>query len=334
MGNKSKISYISNVVLLLGIMVSFTSCFKDDDPVILPQANSTIEQIQMGSEYNSMVYYDISTKTMYERDMKSWDLAFSFMDDDHSIHLNGGKGMYIAQSEGKSFQSNVDLAKLKFKWDGSDGSKDSTGIGDWKDVNNWGSIYVVDRGPYYTDEKERYKKLVVYNKDAYNYLIYYSDIDGKNMYYIYIPKYEGKNFSYFTFDGKGHCIDLEPDKDSWDIVFTRNTFTFYDYNPPLPYIVTTVLINPYSVEVGEDSTTSFDAIDLAHANSLKLANEWDAIGWDWKEFDQQKGLYTVKDFKNYVVKDGEGSLYKLRFLDFYDKNRQRGYPKFEFVKLK
>ena len=335
MSKSFNILYSKSTLILVVMVLSLSSCFKEDEPIILPPAVNTVSQIAMGPDYEEMVYYDFSTNTSYSRDLKTWDLAFSFIDGSCAIHLNGGKGMYAGVTEIEAnFKPTIDLNNVNFRWDGSSGNKDSTAIGDWKAAGNMWNVYVIDRGPYYTDEDERYRKVVFYAAYTDYYTIYYSDMKGKDVYTINIPKYEGKNFSYFTFDKNGYCIDLEPHKDDWDIVFTRGIHTFYETTPPLPYIVTTVLINPNNVWAAADSVTGFNDIDVNKALSMQLSNNWDVIGWDWKQFDQTLGLYTVSTYKNYVIKDGEGSMYKMRFLDFYDKNRQRGYPKFEFTRIK
>jgi len=36
---------------------------------------------------------------------------------------------------------------------------------------------------------------------------------------------------------------------------------------------------------------------------------------------------------NYVIRDRDGFFYKLRFIDFSNDMGEKGYPKFEFVRL-
>ena len=46
------------------------------------------------------------------------------------------------------------------------------------------------------------------------------------------------------------------------------------------------------------------------------------------------GNYTVNSNITYIVKDTDGNYYKLRFLDFYNNKGDKGYPKFEFSRIK
>ena len=43
--------------------------------------------------------------------------------------------------------------------------------------------------------------------------------------------------------------------------------------------------------------------------------------------------YSVNPKMNYILKVADGFYYKLHFLDFYNDQGIKGYPKFEFQKL-
>ena len=53
----------------------------------------------------------------------------------------------------------------------------------------------------------------------------------------------------------------------------------------------------------------------------------------WKEFNFETNLYSVKDNINFVIRDFEGKYYKMRFIDFYNSQGLKGYPKFELEEL-
>lgn len=51
----------------------------------------------------------------------------------------------------------------------------------------------------------------------------------------------------------------------------------------------------------------------------------DEIGYDWKYYDLSgSGKYIIYQKKVFVIRDQQGYLYKLRFIDFYDNNGQKG----------
>jgi hypothetical protein len=36
----------------------------------------------------------------------------------------------------------------------------------------------------------------------------------------------------------------------------------------------------------------------------------------------------------FIIQDTDGQIYKLRFLDFYNAKAEKGYPKFEFLRIR
>ena len=57
------------------------------------------------------------------------------------------------------------------------------------------------------------------------------------------------------------------------------------------------------------------------------------IGYDWKYYNLDAALYTIEPGLAYVIRDRDGFYYKLRFIDFYSEAGEKGYPKFEYVRL-
>ena len=73
--------------------------------------------------------------------------------------------------------------------------------------------------------------------------------------------------------------------------------------------------------------------DLDNIVGLGLTNQSDVIGYDWKYYDFDDGVYTIEPDHNYVIRDRDGFIYKLRYIDFYSDLGEKGYPTFEFVRL-
>ena len=55
---------------------------------------------------------------------------------------------------------------------------------------------------------------------------------------------------------------------------------------------------------------------LADTIDLELTNRADVIGYDWKYYNFDAGLYTIVPGLAYVIKDRDGFYYKLRFSIF------------------
>ena len=116
------------------------------------------------------------------------------------------------------------------------------------------------------------------------------------------------------------------------MIFSRYTHIFFEENN-LFYLVTGTLSNINGVMVAIDSSKAFSDITMSDVQSLSFSNHIDAIGYNWKSFDLDNTKYEVLPNRNYIIKDVEGNFYKLRFIDFFNEQGERGYPKFEYQLL-
>jgi hypothetical protein len=67
-------------------------------------------------------------------------------------------------------------------------------------------------------------------------------------------------------------------------------------------------------------------------NSYAFSNNQNIIGFDWKSYVFNEG-YIVNPDITYIIKDSKNNYFKLRFIDFYNSNGEKGYPTFEVRKL-
>ena len=116
-------------------------------------------------------------------------------------------------------------------------------------------------------------------------------------------------------------------------MFTRYRYIFYNTTPYTPYLVSGVLLNPQGIAAGLDSTKAFSEADVAFAQQLPLSTQRDEIGFNWKAYNFTTSTYETKQHFTYIIRDREGYYWKLRFLDFYNDQGEKGSPKFEFQRL-
>jgi hypothetical protein len=115
--------------------------------------------------------------------------------------------------------------------------------------------------------------------------------------------------------------------------FTRYaTMLTTDDGEQYPYLVTGVLLNPYQVSVALD-TSDFFAIELKDTANYTYTGKLDFIGYDWKFYNFDDGVYTIVPGLNYIIRNNDGYHYKLRFTDFYDEFGVKGTISFETAKL-
>lgn len=320
------------IFILIGTLTLF-SCEKKDTPITLPpKGNGSMLQTDLGDNFEKQYFINLqNSNIVHISNSKNWDLAFSCKPNDHGVFLNGGKLMSVYNT-GKKYFSAIRLEDTignasHWKYDYVNGMIDSSAIGDWKKDSN---IYLIKLN----NQDGKVKKIKFVSEDIFEYTIQVGDIVATTPITITIPKMTTKNYTYFSFDLMSIIEDVEPSKTSWDMVLTVYNHTFYEQNPPLPYIVTGVLLNPNGTSAYKDSLTGYLNIDASFATSVPLSQERNVIGFDWKKYNIDENLYTIDNRYSYIIKNRMGSIFKLRFLDYYGATGKRGTPKFEFEQLK
>lgn len=320
------------LIIGLGLIYFFSSCEKKDKPITLPpKGNGSLMQVDMGENYDFQYFIDLEgQKIVHISRIDMWDLAFQSDDNAHSIFLNGGKGM-AAFSSGKTDFASVGYAdtsnaEKRWKIDEPCGQIDSLAIGEWKNTNQ---VYLIRMDK----SGKQIRKLKITYEDAYQYIISVGDISSEIPASITILKNKEQNNTYFSFSLLKTVDKVEPNRTTWDIQTTLYSYTFYDQNPPLPYVVNGFFINTPLVVAYKDSLTGYANVTKDFASSLPYSSLRDVIGYDWKKYDIDKNIYSVDNRFTYIIKTRNKAYFKLHFLDFYSPTGIKGSPKFEFQPL-
>ena len=330
---------IRHFAIYLFLAITLTSCFEEDVMVPPHEAGDlTKGVVELTETYKYQVFYNLESNSTIKKNLLSdWDLGFETSDSGWHVILNTSKMMLAGNSNSTDFESVKSSSGINMNFDPSHGNLDSTAIGDWYSIveNNPVSknfVYVIDRG---TDENSNMvgeKKITFNLQDENNFVVRYANLNGSGEQTTVIPKDTTVNFVCFSFD-KG-IVYIEPDKESWDLQFGRySTLLFTNAGDPYPYLVTGVLLNPHKTLAELDTTHQFNDVDFETAENIKLSNRKDIIGYEWKEYDFDNGMYTVKPEKVYILKTSIGYYFKLRFIDYYNSTGEQGYPTFEFLRL-
>jgi hypothetical protein len=316
----------------LSILFLFSSCEKKDKPITLPaKGDGTVMQLDMGENYEYQYYVSLQEqKIVHISRTDNWDLAFQSDDNQHGVFLNGGKGMAAYATSKTDFAqvNDSDTSEMEKRWkiDQACGLQDSSAIGNWKNKNE---VYIIRLDK----SGKKLRKIKITYEDAYQYIISVGDINTAIPASITILKNKDQNFTYFSFSFLTTVEDVEPQKDFWDIKATLYSYTFYDQNPPLPYVVNGFLLNPNNTQAYKDSLTGYINIKKDFATSVPLSSIQDVIGFDWKNYNIDNNIYTVVPTYSYIIKTRSNAYFKLRFLDFYSASGVKGSPKYEFQPL-
>jgi hypothetical protein len=337
--------------ILFLIIFSLSSCFKKEDPIILPAGNSEISSVFLGEGYSKSMYFDMGTNTYQEKRWADWDICFDASKEGYGVFINTAKSIAVRNidlynlTEKKAIDTNY-FRTYPELLEPPEGEPAKSAMGGWKTYTSRGGlsgIYVIELKS--NSGYNRFKRLQILSEVDTAYFVRITDLFNANGDTIFngpvqtIPKNPNQNFTYYSFDNKGHIVDhAEPDKHSWDFVFTRYKHIFYNVIPgqPFPYgPLTGILSNSNDVEVARDSAfIGFENIDASSIPKYTFSKTRNAIGFDWKTHAQGPGGYSIATDLCYIIRDTEGYYYKLRFLDYNNELGQPGYPKFEFIRIK
>ena len=323
----------THVLAIVVVLFGFTSCMKKDEPMELPEQGDAVhESLSLGADYSTQYYYNLrEQKIVHSSKVSSWDLAFENSKDGIGVYLNGGDGLALVETKKTDFSdiTRYDCDDEQWFQDDPNGDAKESAIGDWnKDQTSRDKIYIIRLNSSNTET--RTLKLHKVTDDYYEFEV--GKIGSNQTTSCKIYKDPTRVYSYYDLEKMETVLDVEPIKESWDILFTRYGFTFYEEDPPLPYIVTGVLGNPMTTAF-KDSTSSFYDIGSEIIGQGTLSSDRDVIGYDWKRYDFDLGLYHIHQEYNYIIKTQNEEYFKLRFLSFYDQNGVKGSPSFEFKRI-
>lgn len=308
-----------------------------------------IDSIFMGPGYANQIYYSLGNGQVGAQVAANWHIAVSVQPSipptqtlqGTTIRINGGYGVEVykvtdTDSAGFSALNNTNnlsnwqqLRDGYTNWD--EGCLNSTRSSSNPFDYGWGiyqgnpsynvvgdSIYVLKIG------NSTYKKMwvkVLQFDTLWKIII--ADLDNSNIQNLIFskagPGLQGKNFVYIN-ALTGEVNNSEP-AGPWDLLFGRYVS---QVAPGMFYPVTGVLTNKpvksvraYPVDINTVSYSAYEA---------SLSSDISTIGYDWKVF--ANNVFTMVDSLVYYVKSANGSVYRLRFLDF---RANDGMAKFELI---
>lgn len=322
---------MTRAILIFSSLI-FISCEQNEIAIEKhPAGEIETQQIDMGSDYRQQIYYNLSLNTTIKNNIKTdWDLGFQSTKNSFQIIINSATFSQISELEGQEFEDPVNLTDLIWRWDSPKGIYNSTAINNYQN-----STYVLDRGYKIDGTARGFRKIRIDSVNNNSYFIRYSKIDNTDTGAIEIKRDSAFNFQYLSFNNDTiNLVNIEPEKDNWDLVFTQYTHLFNNNEETPAYLVTGILTNYLnSVVVAKDTINIFEEISIDMISNYNFFNDQDKIGYTWKVYDFENQVYNVEQGVNYIIKDVSGRYFKLHFIDFYNEFGEKGFPKFEVQEL-
>ena len=284
-------------------------------------------QVSLNSGYTNQSFYSMQNGEVLNISNEDWDIAFSTDAFSVAIRTNDGKGveLYTYASGDTSAWNNinntntVNLPEPMFNsdtsWQSGAFNINQTGGFDYGwGIYNLQTHHVIGDSIFLIKTINNYwKKLWIKSKISGDYEIQYANPDGSNLVNATIPasNYTDKNFVYYSLDNQ-LILDREPNKDAWDITFTKY-MTLYPTSQGtfMPYSVTGVFQNNDVTVAQADNINS--PLTYNNYNLHTFSSIINTIGFDWKIF---QGTYLIMDDLCYFIRDQENNIWRLTFTAF------------------
>lgn len=325
----------------LGLIATafFTACEKPEKLYPQPKTSLGVQSqiFAMGENYANQLWFDFATQKTETNAFGIWHMGFSCDPSQPRVSINGGisASFGVARFAGSSFGKITadSIKKVQWHFDNPNGDPDSSAFpqafvknGTQWEVNDY--TYVIDLGDKIKDST-RYVQLKFNGcKPGQSYDFGYKNLEPNGFLRKQtITVNRDKNFVYYQFLAH-RIVDNEPfNNDQWDILFTTYKESVPDANGvPYPYVIRGVLINSKKVSVAQLDKVDFNAIDKAYASAVVYGKKQDEIGYDWKQYDQTAERYTMVPNRVYLIKTTD-AIIKMKFVDFYNDQGVKGYPK-------
>ncbi|WP_316803344.1 HmuY family protein [Pedobacter nototheniae] len=343
----------NSIITLAIVAASFTACKKDsNEPVIVvpPSDGSTLTLNGKTAEsnYTNIVSVDLSTDKQVSIDRKSFNLGFT-SDSRFRVVLNASyQSTAVATSKtditavtladpGTNVNLNHDImdpltVSLVDYWDG-DITKTAFAEVSANDADN--KVYLLSYEG--NKDKEKWFKVKV-TRSANGYKVQYARIGETTIKTLDVAKNNDYNLVFASLENN-KIVQAEPNKKAWDISWSYST-----NNSGLgsPYWVQDFISinNLGGVQAAEILKTDFEYASFTETNltSAKVifSAAKDVVGTKWRTSPGQTGTGgAVKTDRFYLIKDGTGNIYKLKFNSYISGDGgERGKPVIEYKLVK
>lgn len=353
----NKLNSMFAVVLMASV---FAACSKDEaDPIIVvpPSDGSTmtlngIAVTEDGASAANSVYVDFSADKQTPVLRSSWDLGF-YSGAEFRVIINnstsaGAKVIQTANSLTAVGEADTVGLVLGFNqmspkaedfnfYDPINGSISSTVIPAVSATASDNKVIILNRGTGGGIAARAWVKLLVTRNATGGYTVQYGTIKQTSGFKsVDVAKDADFNFKFVSLTS-GTTVNVEPAKASWDIVWGYSVYET-NFGQMVPYnfsdlIFLNKLGGVTAAQISTD-TKSYAAYAEADVASTNFLSNRDEIGSKWR-ITSPAASAGVNSKVFYVIKDGAGNVYKLKFNSFHANDAgTRGKPVLEYKLVK
>jgi len=331
---------MKKLIVFISILSILSSCFKEENK--LEQILNSSSSINIEEDYSSQKYFSLINKTIVsENKWNIWNLAFYAQEDDFFIRLNHAANMQAYKTDLTFDEIQTIDNNWNFKVDSADGSRENVVLA--YNINHTSNdtvyydstTYVLSLGKTALGEDLGYKKFQLLYTYQDKYFFIFADISSSFANFGQIKKDNTLNFVYYSFEDNGKTVQVEPDKATWDLLFTRSpditqrdTIILYDYT------VASVLLNPLTTTAYAETTIKYKDQTYSNIKPELFSSKYNEIGYDWKDYNIDQSIYSIVENRHYVIRDVNNNFFKLKFISFYNpETNLKGTFSFEYELL-
>ncbi|RZL49370.1 MAG: hypothetical protein EOP00_07140 [Pedobacter sp.] len=351
---------LNSIVAIALLAITFTACKKSKtEPLIVPPPSDgsslTLNGLigaELGSAAGNSVYVDLSKDKSTAVDRDSWDLGF-YTGADFKVILNSTNGASAVVLTTKTdlaavTSADFDPNALKVGQGGGsfaiidDGREanilNKTVIAAVSATDADNKVYIVNRkgGANTVLATDELYKIRILRKGT-GYTLQYAKIAETSFNSLEVAKNSVTNFQYVSLV-KRSTVMVEPEKTDWDFVWGYSMYFTAAGTTQLPYgfsdlVFINNLAGVSAAQVAVTATKTYASFAEADLAAVTFATNRDVIGSTWRN--TTGAAIGVRTDVFYVVKDGSGNVYKLKFNSFISNDGgTRGKPVIEYKLVK
>lgn len=310
------ISYKFIICVIISLTsLFFASCLPSDEAISpYPRGEGRQVILSMGATYASVLYYSLLDDSVVARvPIDAWHCAVS-TGERPFIRMNSA---LVGSVQPTTAAPGTAVATPSTGWayDAPDGT--ATAFGEWwqQPDRRW----IVHLGVN-ADGRDLGHRLVQLEQQPDSLIVHIWRLNGSNHTRCAVSTkgsaaWIGINLITAT------AVESEPPRSTWDLAAQRYAHLFVDGADTTPYAVTGILLAD-GVAARRISVT--DSLDRRAADTMTLDSRRDIIGYDWKSYSIETGVFTTHQDRRWIVRTAAGLLFAVQPVDFYDANGTKG----------
>ena len=292
-----------------------------------PAGEAEVHTASIGDSYEQRIFYSLVERAIVASHSKmDWCLRLEPREEGVDGVLNSSRTMRLARTGLTDFRadwSEDEVDALEWRLDAPNGfPADST-----ERVLQLGEVVLINLG-YDLDNGQLGRcQVQLIAEDSEGCTLRVANLDGTAEASVAVPWNPDAPHGYVSLLERTAC-DLEPPSDTWELLLTQYSELL---EGEIPYQVTGILTPTARVTVRDYSDLSWDEALVHDGSADEFTTDWNAIGYDWKYFDLNEGVYSIDPNRIFGVRTSEGREFQLRILDFYDEIGNKGHFVMESV---